>query len=268
MYFCSTLTYAIENLEQVFNMDKKQIALKLSKSKSADSSQPWHELCFICQKLFDKNPNCRPSCQDMLTQLLKIRLDIKSGIERPWCSCLANRDAEIDYETWFRAAAEDDVTSVIAFLSLGNLDVNARDDEQQKTALMFAAEGNAVSVVKELLKREELDINLQNDAGSTAFSLATQKENSSVMAELLKTGSVFNSIVQIANLHDADGGVGQLNRRKSVVQLSQLNGVKGTVVEQLSELDALEFGNRVSQHGGKTKQLFKFTPKSMNIFLY
>ena len=88
-------------------------------------------------------------------------------------------------KTLFTTASICNCPNVCKMLLELGIDINYQENND-KTALMFAAEKGGADVVKELLKYENINVNLQGNDGWTALMRASLKGKTEVVKELLK----------------------------------------------------------------------------------
>ncbi len=79
-----------------------------------------------------------------------------------------------DYIDWFFAAVENDIDTIINYISAG-IDINVTDNSH-RTALMYAIYANSKDVVYKLLEyKDEINIYLRDNKGDTIFDCANVK---------------------------------------------------------------------------------------------
>jgi len=127
-----------------------------------------------CMRRWDQNkPNC-PLCRKRV-----VPKDFSIIQEPP-------------YEDFFRNAAwEGDLAKVVQMLQDG-IDVNAQD-EDGITALMKACRKNHANVALVLLERPDIKVNLANNSGTTALSLASAFGLPGVVKKLFEKGANVNA---------------------------------------------------------------------------
>jgi ankyrin repeat protein len=89
----------------------------------------------------------------------------------------------LDKETFIRMAAKGYNNEVKLFLEKG-IDINAQDKRIKRTALMEAAWRGQVETVKLLLNNKKIDVNISDQRGDTARSLAKSQHHLEIIKML------------------------------------------------------------------------------------
>jgi hypothetical protein len=87
------------------------------------------------------------------------------------------------------AAAEGLIKVVQLFHKSKSCDFNAYSGNDSKTPLMLAAENGHLDVIKSLLSREGIDVNLKDGQGKTALDLAYNAGHYAIVSELINHGA-------------------------------------------------------------------------------
>ena len=101
----------------------------------------------------------------------------------------------------FEAVLNNRTEVVKVLLESKKMDINAGQElKGNSTALMFAAQGGYSSIVDEILKRPDLDINQKDLEGYTALSRATMSGYSNIVESLLKHDNIdINAVSSSGN---------------------------------------------------------------------
>ncbi|KAJ4432070.1 hypothetical protein ANN_20684 [Periplaneta americana] len=99
--------------------------------------------------------------------------------------------------TMLHEAAEHGQLKLVQFLVERGADIEARDDEYNRTALMWAAERGELPVIKFLIDKQA-DINTHDKWSNTALQLASQNGKLDVFKFLIQHASMPNNVMHCA----------------------------------------------------------------------
>ena len=109
----------------------------------------------------------------------------------PFCICAGPCFATTEPELT-TAVRHKEFQHVQTLLSEG-VNINERDEGSEQTPLMWAVQTNQIAVVRVLIQRHA-QVNLRDDAGNTALSLAREKGFSPIAKLLIENGAKPNGI--------------------------------------------------------------------------
>ena len=104
-------------------------------------------------------------------------------------------------------------------LSVMELDLNATQGKDGKTAMCLASENNEMEIVKLLLQRGAL-VNVKSFSGFTAFDFARDRQNLSIMIQLAKAGAKQGASILDTDAEDdedyddANTPIGKIRQRR------------------------------------------------------
>ena len=101
---------------------------------------------------------------------------------------IISRNVQINFKSnLFKNAQVGNLTGVKLCAIMG-MDVNAIDQESNYTPLMVACKNGHAEVVRALLSKKDINVNLQNTKGQTAMHLACKNRDAVILVRLIMAG--------------------------------------------------------------------------------
>jgi ankyrin repeat protein len=137
---------------------------------------------------------------------------------------------------WFDSVISNSLDVVKKLINQG-IDINIKDDIQGNTALIFAIMNGSIDMVKFLLEQPEIDINIKNNNGWDALSVAHLYDQTKIeyilflRSDLNKSDEDFRNLLTFYNIK-------QLKKLKNYkFQKDLLNNEKDDIILKFNKHD-------------------------------